>query len=295
MPIRLWWIKLNDRMELELEAAAAPGKPLVKQTPAELIQAMPELNGLEPAQSQEELPSILHNAGDRADAFFRDFHNTSSREEIRMEHLRRDGKSGSSYKQNFQYLLLAWPDNSRPALDEYRTNPKGASESPYIREEGFMLTKGFASASQYLLPAYQDESTFVYLGRQRMDGHETDVVAFAQRPGVARLPVVFRAGDVVTLTLCQGVVWIDRSTHQIVRMRTDLLSPATKFRLGRETTEIHYGEVRFQDVPFSSWLPRDVVVTVEWKGKLLRNRHSYSDFHLFNVESKIIATPGPGP
>jgi len=56
--------------------------------------------------------------------------------------------------------------------------------------------------------------------------------------------------------------------------------------LSRETTEIHYAEVRFKNASLSLWLPRDVAVTVEWEGKLLRNTHSYSDFMLFNVETK---------
>lgn len=158
-----------------------------------------------------------------------------------------------------------------------------------------MLTKGFASVSNFLLPAYQPESTFVHLGRQHMDGHETDVVAFAQRPEAARLLGNFRTpGGMGRLVLSQGVAWIDRDTRQIIRMRTDLLSPLPEVRLDKETTEIHYAEVHFKEVPQSFWLPRDVVVTVEWNGKMLRNQHRYSDFHLYNVQSKIIVSPEPG-
>jgi len=93
------------------------------------------------------------------------------------------------------------------------------------------------------------------------------------------------------------VAWIDCKTYQVIRMRTDLLNPVARTRLDRETTEVQYSEVRFKDVPLSFWLPRDVVVTVEWKGKLRRNRHTYSDFHLFSVEAKISAAaePGKGP
>jgi hypothetical protein len=29
-----------------------------------------------------------------------------------------------------------------------------------------------------------------------------------------------------------------------------------------------------------------VEVTVDWKGRVLRNQHRYSDFKLFNVEAK---------
>jgi hypothetical protein len=154
-----------------------------------------------------------------------------------------------------------------------------------------MLTKGFASTTQFLLPAYQSESLFRYLGRQRVDGHATYVVAFAQRPEAARLLAGFKANGPEVLVLSQGVAWIDCDAYQVVRMRTDLLNPEPRVRLDRQTTEVQYAEVHFQDVPITAWLPRDVVVTVEWNGKLRRNRHSYSDFHLFNVQSRIIMSP----
>ena len=111
-------------------------------------------------------------------------------------------------------------------------------------------------------------------------------MAFAQRPETARLLERFNTNDASVLILVQGVVWVDSSTYQIVRLRTDLLKPADKVRLERQTTEITYGEVRFKDSPNPYWLPREVVVTVEWKGKTFRNLHEYSDFRLFNVESK---------
>ena len=56
--------------------------------------------------------------------------------------------------------------------------------------------------------------------------------------------------------------------------------------MNRETTEVRYAEVHFKNASSSFWLPREVVVTVEWKDKLVRNAHRYSDFHLFNVETK---------
>jgi hypothetical protein len=69
-------------------------------------------------------------------------------------------------------------------------------------------------------------------------------------------------------------------------MRTDLLKPLPKVRLVRQTTEIHYGEVHFKQIPLAFWLPREVTVTVQWKGRVFRNSHRYSDFRLFNVETR---------
>jgi hypothetical protein len=34
------------------------------------------------------------------------------------------------------------------------------------------------------------------------------------------------------------------------------------------------------------WLPSEVAVTVQWKGRTFRNSHTYSRFQLFNTEVK---------
>jgi hypothetical protein len=83
----------------------------------------------------------------------------------------------------------------------------------------------------------------------------------------------------------QGLAWVDPSSYQILRIRTDLLTPLPEVRLERETTEIDYGEVHFKTLAEAFWLPHAVTVTVGWNGKNLRNEHEYSDFKLFSVAS----------
>jgi hypothetical protein len=33
------------------------------------------------------------------------------------------------------------------------------------------------------------------------------------------------------------------------------------------------------------WLPEEVTVTLDWNGRLLRNKHEYSDFKIFDVDA----------
>jgi hypothetical protein len=81
------------------------------------------------------------------------------------------------------------------------------------------------------------------------------------------------------------MVWIDSENYQIVRLISDLLRPASLVRLDKETTEIEFNEVKFKKQDREFWLPDDVMVTLEWNGRVLRNRHSYSDFLISNVDS----------
>ncbi|HET7840432.1 MAG TPA: hypothetical protein VFM21_02440 [Terriglobia bacterium] len=283
-------LPIDDRMtciemeaQLEILTDAKGSAPLLDRPLPEIMKAIPELEGLEPAQSQQPLTSLLKDLGERAVVFFRDFNNTTSVELIEHRFFDRKGKPKSSIKREFQYLLARWPDASHAGLDEYRVEK---SEPLGGMSNGLITTRGFASLSILFLPAFQEDSQFKYLGRQPMGGYDSEVIAFAQSPGVARLRSLFGIRDQKPAsTLFQGIVWIDRLTHQIVRLRTDLLYPVPKVHLTRETTEVRYAPVKFKKSAAPLWLPSEVVVTVEWRGRLVSNLHYYSDFRLFNVES----------
>jgi Flp pilus assembly protein TadD len=284
-PVRALYTELQDRLRLTEYASV---KSAVTQPVAELTRAVPELRGLEPASVQDELPTILEKAGENVRAFFESFPNTISTEQIRQQRLRQDGHVRETQDQKYAYLLLARAEKQgqRLGLEEYRATATGERTMPHGLEGGFMLTTGFASAALVFHPAYQRGASFRFLGVQTINGHKALVVGFAQRPETARTVERFNVDDASVLILLQGVVWLDAGTYQIIRMRTDLLKPASKVRLARQTTEIQFSEVHFKELTSAFWLPREVVVTVEWKGRMFRNLHQYSDFKLFNVQSE---------
>jgi len=268
-----------------------------------LLKAVPNLKGLEPDESQAELPDILRKVGANVRAFFEDFPNTASVERIYIEGLKDVGGLGGmigvsgpiwdSHTQKFQYLALARRATSGVGLDEYRTNAKGQVVEPGGSGGSYVVTKGFVSMPLYFYPDYQADSTFRYLGRQVISKRQTYVVAFAQRPGVARLPGRISIKGVSILVLMQGIAWFDSSTYQVLRMHTDLLTSKEQIDPKRETTEIEFQEVRFKESPQTLWLPRQVVVTVDMTGHAYKNRHSYSDFKLFTVGTEQeVQTPG---
>jgi hypothetical protein len=253
----------------------------------QVIKALPELEGLEPAQSQKELPLVLARVGEGLKAFYENLPNTSSNEEIIQEQLGPNGHVKAERRQEFSYLILARKTNSSVSLEEYRADPKGKRVAPYGLADGFMLTEGFASMWLHFHPWNRSESAFRYLGQQILGGHQTHVIAFAQRPGWASVTGQVTSRGRSVLILLQGVAWIDTTTYHIVRMRTDLLAPRPDIALDRLTTEIRFGEVRFPQVPSPLCLPREVTVTTVFEGQVLRNQHRYSDYRLFVVESTI--------
>jgi hypothetical protein len=280
---RLTYLDVQQRLQVR---SLANVKSVVNQPLPDLIKALPELMGLEIAANQDALPSILQKVGGKVESFFRDFSNTISEENIQVENLGAKGQVRGFQTEKGNYILLAKREKWGLGLTEYRAKPDGTNTDPQAPPAGSMRTKGFASASLVFHPICQDDIRYRYLGRQKIDGQEMFVLAFAQQPEKAKMIGMVIVNGVAEPALVQGIAWADATDYQIIRMRTDLLRPLSKLRLSRQTTQIQYVEVHFKDAPSGLWLPQVVTVTVEWKGKTFRNSHTYSNFKRFNVATE---------
>lgn len=293
-------------------------KSYVDRSVAELMTTVPELEGLKPVaskgQGEKALKTILDRVGKNVQEFFARFPDTTSHEHIAMERLGPDGKVEYSREETFRYMAVARTGQGVSTLEEYRTGKAGQPVQPTGLAQGLVVTKGFASAVIYFAPELRSEAFFRYLGRQNLGGKDTDVVAFAQRPGLAQVPVRVNGEGRTANLLVQGLAWIDPGNYEIVRMRTDLLAPCPDVGLMGETTAITFGDVRFPEkLKTVLSLPREVTVTINWVGKvytekifnyastngpavmttvheehrIFRNVHRYSDYKLFGSKSKL--------
>ena len=281
--VRALWMKIENRKKIE--ANYGKGKSKGEQALDYLHHPPLDIEGLELAPDHAPLDPILSAVGKTVAESFVNFPNTSSLEQIHQEKLQPKQKAPHTLDQKFRYLCFVPVQSSGPGFNEYRTDLLGRQTTPAGLGDGFMLTVGFASAALVFHPLYQSQAEFRYLGRQKIDGRDTYLVAFAQRPAKAQFTGSFKSGDTTVTTFSQGLAWIDSQTYQITRFRSDLLKPVMELNLQRETTEIAYGEVHFKDKTVGIWVPQQVTVTVDWNGKHLRNEHRYSDFKLFRVDA----------
>ncbi|HLY59951.1 MAG TPA: hypothetical protein VKV95_04225 [Terriglobia bacterium] len=291
LSVRHLWAQIENKKKVETAYVKAPATHSVKLIDY-LHQNVPELQGIVPSPSQEELAPILTAVGKNVAEFFKNFPNTVSLEQVHQEKLKHNGKVTGTMNGKYHYLCLTPVEAKGLGFSEYRADQSGYETHPEGLDEGFMLTSGFASTSLIFHPIYQSEATFRFLGRQKVNDRDTFVVAFAQQPTKARLSGNFKLGENTMPTFSQGLAWVDTQSYQIVRLRTDLLRPLPEVRLDKETTEIDFGEEHFKDIAEAFWLPREVTVSVDWNGKSMRNTHAYSDFKLFNVaQSQKIGAP----
>jgi tetratricopeptide (TPR) repeat protein len=250
------------------------------------------LPDFEPAADQAPMDGILAAVGKNVAELVSDLPNICSVEKVQQESLSRKGKTGSVQEHKYRYLALA-PDHPwGPSVNEYRADSTGTETPQLGLSDNSMLTSGFISAPLVFHPAYQSGSSFRLLGRQKVKGRNTFVIAFAQDPAKSRLSGNFQRGMDISTTYSQGLAWIDSENYQIIRLTSDLLRPLPLVRLDKITTEIDFSEVQFKQPAQKFWLPQAVTVTLGWNGRVYRNRHAYSDFLVSNVDStEKIAKP----
>lgn len=275
------------------------------------------LKNLRAARCQARLDEILQKVGERVAAFVNDFPNTTSTEGVHSDRL--DDKHGSVtevFEERFRYLLLRNPQGGWNGFQEYRTDAQGHMIDYNTAKVNSILTSRFALMVLYFDPHIQWSCRFRYFGRQTLGRHETDVVGFAQNPEANVSLAMFRDGERTVQTLFQGLAWIDVGSHEILRLRTDLLAPPPHSPLERETTRVDYAPVHLSETSAAIVLPKEVVVDLwlrmdanpdlpsfQWTSRGLlppdrgpqvrhyHNTHGYSDYKLFRVESRIGPTP----
>lgn len=276
-----------------------------------------ELKTLQLIESQQDLAGILQRVGENLEALFENFPNTSCLETVqsqdcsRMSELNRPvsgaGPLGMMVydtntdacklisKSRFHFMLQSHLEDGEQELSEYRTNEQGDAIHDQHVTVGNMLTPhrgnvvstGFASAMLNFYPGIRTGCRFRYFGRQVLDGQETDVVGFAQIPKEDARVTAAIVENKMAGVLVQGLAWIDASSHEILRIQTDLLARRRDVDLDKATTVIDFGAVHLADNHAILRLPTRIVVETKVKSQQFRSIHEYSDFKLLRAESPI--------
>jgi hypothetical protein len=189
----------------------------------------------------------------------------------------------------FSYRIRAAQDpNYGPVLEEYRTNAKEQSVDPNDYSAGNPRSVGYGNTWMMFVPANLQESRFRYLGRQKIDRHDTLVIAFAQDPDHATMRAAVGVGADACRYFIQGILWIDQSFFQIIRLQTDLVSPLTGIHLNQLRSELRFSEVKIPTRNLILWMPSDVKISWQGKDSAGMELHRYSNYRLFAATSRII-------
>jgi VWFA-related protein len=265
----------------------AHAHPYVDLPLAQLVERIPELKNLQPAPDQQELPMILQKIGRSMDDFASEIGDLIAEEDLTQEKLNEKGDVKARQRIQDNYLILHH-SYSWGASAEYRMDDKGNRLGAVGLKEGYLVTSGHALSCMNFSTLNQSQSRYRYLGEEKIDSRETYVLGFVQKAGEATFLTTVRVTGVMPMDmLTQGILWVDKNSFQIVRMRSDLLAPNDDIQLGRLTTELTFGEVQLQDVPDPLWLPRDADVYIEIGIQKCRNLHHYTNYRRYRAAVRI--------
>jgi hypothetical protein len=264
----------------------------------ELRHAVPSIKGLDYESNQDQLPTILSGVARSIDSALRKLPDLVSREDVNYIQTSGDPTNANNpfnagrWNRVFRYLILCHraPDTS-VQIEESRTDSKG---HPIDLSASTHSPRGLGFAYQWLLfsAANQPEFRFRYLGKQTKDDRQTFVLAFAQIPEKVVTPAHYQVDDKTLPFYFQGVIWVDRSTSEIVLLHTDLLAPVPRLNLRQLTTEVHFNTVPIRGIAenpnVSFWLPREVNINSDQGAGKAEENHRYSNYHLFQSTAKVI-------
>lgn len=222
------------------------------------IRGRKELKGLQPAETQQDLAKILQEVGARVATFARSLQNTAAMESVQWK---LDNPSApGSYREIFRYWLMRGSAEDQNTLQEYRTDVQGKALHSTSENGESLLTTGFTLTLLLFEPHNQAACRYRYLGRQALGDHQADVVGFAQIPGGSVYLSSFNDGSRTIPLLFQGLAWFDSSSHEILRLQSDLLAPPPHAPLVKQTTQIDFAPVHLLETPATFMLPQKVVV-----------------------------------
>jgi tetratricopeptide (TPR) repeat protein len=224
---------------------------------------------------------VINLAGQRVKQLADDVARFAAIEDLVHERLDAVGYPLTRETRKFNYVvsITDTPPNGLE-LSEYRSEHSGPPEFP-----DKIASSGFISLALVFHPAMRDEFQMTCEGLGDWHGQTTWLIYFRQRTDRPnRLHSYVLNGKAYPVGL-KGRAWIKTDTFQIVRMESDLVSPAPAIQLTSEHQIVEYGPIMFAKKNEELWLPQSAQLYFEFRKRRYFRRHSFDHFMLFSVDS----------
>ena len=230
------------------------------------------------------IDEVVRNAGSRLQDLVKNVDRFTATELVIDESLNKWGQPASSEKAQFDYIV-SMEETRRGALtvEEYRERRASSKFFPDT-----VMTTGLPALVVIFHPYYASNYEMTCEGLARWNGSLAWQVHFRQRndkPNTIRSYRMGLEGQGYPVAL-KGRAWIAADTYQIVRLETSMVAPMPQIRLAAEHVTIDYSPVQFRQGALEMWLPADVEVYYDWKGRRVHRQHKFSNYLLFSVDDK---------
>jgi tetratricopeptide (TPR) repeat protein len=230
------------------------------------------------------LDEVVQNAGKQLQELVKNVDRFTATELVSDESFNKWGLPSLPEKAQFDYIV-SMEETRRGALsvEEYRERRAASKGFPEA-----VMTTGLPALVVIFHPIYAGNYEMTCEGLARWNGGLAWQVYFRQRkdkPNTIRSYRTGLEGQGYPVAL-KGRAWIAVDSYQIVRLETSMVAPMPQIRLAAEHVNIEYAPVQFRKGALEMWLPANVEVYYDWRGRRVHRRHTFSNYLLFSVDDK---------
>ena len=224
---------------------------------------------------------VVEMAGQRVQELADDVSRFAAIESLLHERLDVTGFPATRETRTFNYVVsIAESPPGFLEVSEYRSERSGLADLP-----DHIASNGFISLALVFHPSMRDNFQLTCEGLGDWHGQATWLVHFQQRGDRPnRFHSYIVNGSVYPVAL-KGRAWIKADSFQIVRMESELVSPAPEIHLVTEHQIVDYGPVAFKKKNEDLWLPHSAELYFNFRNRRYYRRHSFDHFMLFAVDS----------
>jgi VWFA-related protein len=201
---------------------------------------------------------------------------------LERERLFRDGTVKNRERRQSSYVATIQKTAAGfYTVSEYRKET-GRARTEF---DGTVVAVGAPALALIFHPAHLEEFDMTCEGTTNWRGHSTWQLHFQQRTDRPTALTGLEVDHKDFTIFLKGSAWIRTDNYQIVHLETNLLQPIPEAKLDALHQSIDYGPVTFAGSNITLWLPKMAEVRADVSGKHLVERHTYSDFQLFSVNT----------
>lgn len=237
------------------------------------------------------IDDVLPKVTLHVEEFVENVNRFTATEDLVRERLDRDGdvKDRAQSRSNYIATIQKLPSGFF-VVDEYHDQRLENSSLP-----GAIRANVAPALALIFHPSHIDEYEMECEGPVDWLDYKTWRVDFWQRRDRPATMIGFELGHKEYTVLLKGSAWVDINNYQIVHMETDLLQPIPDLKLDGLHQSVDYGSVAFAGAAGFIWLPQTAEVTADVQGKRLVERHTYSKFQIFSIDTREKVSEPPEP
>jgi hypothetical protein len=268
---------------------SAPSTALLARPRAEMW-APPDLDANVPLVNSKScsLSTVVSQAGRAIQQVLGNLDRFTAKEFVEHQSVNGAGKLARVQTRTFDYLVAIEPGRSGYLRVEEFRNHNGAPAQFWDR----VSTQGIPVLVLVFHPRYAPDFQMKCEGLGTWQGQPAWQVRFEQRadrPNHLSAVIVKNRSYTVNL---RGRAWILADSYQVAGLETDLVEPIPAIKLRLEHMNVEYGPVTFPGRKTKLWLPAKAELFLDFAGRRLYRRHSFTDFTLFSVDvNQRIASP----